>query len=103
MSWRGAWLRERLLLLSLALWDLVVVWGTYASIYRVRLGDAPGFTLALAVLVVLWLGGFVACWAADLLAAGLPGCLAAWFPACVAAWIAGLLAGRLAKKGPACI
>ena len=29
----------------------------YASIYRLRLGEAPGFTLALAVLVLLWLGG----------------------------------------------
>ena len=57
MSWRAPWLRERLLLLSLALWDLLVVWGMYASIYRLRLGEAPGFTFALAVLVLLWLGG----------------------------------------------
>jgi len=57
MSWRAPWLRERLLLLSLALWDLLVVWAMYASIYRLRLGEAPGFTFALAVLVLLWLGG----------------------------------------------
>ena len=57
MSWRAPWLRERLLLLSLALWDLVVVWAMYGSIYRLRLGHSPGVTLALAVLVLLWLGG----------------------------------------------
>ena len=57
MSWRAPWLRERLLLLSLALWDLVVVWAMYGLIYRLRLGPDPGITLALAVLVLLWLGG----------------------------------------------
>ena len=57
MSWRAPWLRERLLLLSLALWDLLVVWAMYASIYRLRLGETPGFTFALAVLVLFWLGG----------------------------------------------
>ena len=57
MSWRAPWLRERLLLLSLALWDLVVVWAMYIAIYRFRLGHSPGFTLALIVLLLLWLGG----------------------------------------------
>ena len=57
MSWRAPWLRERLLLLSLALWDLLVVWGMYGSIYRLRLGQAPGVTLALVVLLFFWLGG----------------------------------------------
>ena len=57
MTLRVPWLRERLLLLLLALWDLVVVWAMYGSIYRLRLGHTPGFTLALVVLVLLWLGG----------------------------------------------
>ena len=57
MSWRAPWLRERLLLLSLALWDLLVVWAMYGSIYRLRLGHIPGVTLALVVLLVLWLVG----------------------------------------------
>ena len=42
MSWRAPWLRERLLLLLLAVWDLLVVWGMYAFTYRQRLGQAPG-------------------------------------------------------------
>ena len=57
MSWRAPWLRERLLLLSLALWDLLVVWAMYGSIYRLRLGQAPGVTIALVALLLLWLGG----------------------------------------------
>ena len=57
MSWRAPWLRERLLLLLLALWDLLVVWGMYAFTYRQRLGQAPGLTLALLLLVTFWLGG----------------------------------------------
>ena len=57
MSWRAPWLRERLLLLSLALWDLLVVWAMYALIYRLRLGEAPGITLALVSLELFWLGG----------------------------------------------
>ena len=57
MSWRAPWLRERLVLLLLALWDLGVVWAAYAFTYRLRLGNSPGVTLALTFLVLLWLGG----------------------------------------------
>ncbi|QNJ07666.1 undecaprenyl-phosphate glucose phosphotransferase [Synechococcus sp. Minos11] len=57
MTLRAPWLRERLLLLSLALWDLVVVCAMYGFIYRFRLGQAPGVTLALTILVLFWLGG----------------------------------------------
>ena len=63
MSWRAPWLRERLQLLSLALWDLLVVWAMYALIYRLRLGEAPGITLALVLLELFWLGGSI-CWGA---------------------------------------
>ena len=57
MSWRAPWLRERLSLIILALWDLLIVLGVYPVIYLWRTGSWPGVTMAWFVLVCVWLGG----------------------------------------------
>ena len=57
MSWRAPWLRERLLLLVLALCDLLVVLTVYSLNYWWRVNAWPGLTQALLVLIVVWLGG----------------------------------------------
>lgn len=57
MSWRAPWLRERLLLLVLALCDLLVVLIVYSINYWWRVNAWPGLTQALLVLILVWLGG----------------------------------------------
>ena len=57
MSWRAPWLRERLVLMTLAVWDLLVVVIGYFTVYNWRLGVNPGITPALLGFILLWLGG----------------------------------------------
>ena len=55
MSWRAPWLRERLSLIILARWDLLIVLGVYPVIYLWRTGSRPWVTMAWFVLVVFGL------------------------------------------------
>lgn len=57
MVWRASWMRERLSLMGLALWDLGVIAGAYNLIYARRLGAWPGLTGGLTAFVLVWLGG----------------------------------------------
>ena len=57
MSWRAPWLRERISLVVLALWDFFVVVIIYSINYWWRTSTWPGLTQALCALIILWLGG----------------------------------------------
>ena len=57
MSWRAPWLRERIALVVLALWDFLVIAIVYSINYWWRTSTWPGLTQALAALIVVWLGG----------------------------------------------
>ena len=57
MSWRAPWLRERLLLLALALSDLLIVITIYSINYWLNVSAWPGLTQALMVLIISWLSG----------------------------------------------
>lgn len=56
MWWRTPWLRQRWLLISLALVDSVLVVLSYNALYRHRFGTWPGITTTVVGLLVLWVG-----------------------------------------------
>lgn len=56
MWWRNPWLRERRLLLSLAVFDGLLIAGTYGLLYLGRFDHWPGMNRSMVGLLILWLG-----------------------------------------------
>jgi exopolysaccharide biosynthesis polyprenyl glycosylphosphotransferase len=56
MWWRTPWLRQRRLLLGLALFDTLLLLGTYNSLFLQRFDRWAGITGSIVVLTVLWVG-----------------------------------------------
>lgn len=56
MWWRTPWLRERQLLLALALLDAGLLAGAYNLLFRIRFHSWAGFTPSVLALILLWLG-----------------------------------------------
>ncbi len=56
MWWRNPWLRERRLLLSLAIFDGLLIAGTYGLLYLRRFDHWPGMNRSMVGLLILWLG-----------------------------------------------
>ena len=56
MWWRTPWLRQRRLLLGLALFDTLLLLGTYNSLFLHRFDRWAGLTGSIVGLIVLWVG-----------------------------------------------
>ncbi|KEF41463.1 MAG: exopolysaccharide biosynthesis polyprenyl glycosylphosphotransferase [Cyanobium sp. CACIAM 14] len=56
MWWRTPWLRQRRLLLGLALFDAAILLGFYNLLFWHRFGRWAGVTGSVAALIVLWVG-----------------------------------------------
>ena len=56
MWWRSPWLRQRRLLLGLALFDAILLGGSYNLLFLHRFGRWAGFTGSVACLIAFWLG-----------------------------------------------
>ena len=55
MHWRAPWLRARALLLSVAAWDALCIFGSYKHIYIAKLNEWNGISSGLLVIWATWL------------------------------------------------
>ena len=55
MLWRAPWLRARALLLSVAAWDVLCIFGSYRHIYIAKLNEWNGIGSGLVVIWATWL------------------------------------------------
>jgi hypothetical protein len=56
MWWRTPWLRQRLLMLGLALLDILLLQGFYHMLTWIRFGRPAGPNWALGFLTLIWIG-----------------------------------------------
>ena len=56
MWWRTPWLRQRRLLLGLALFDTLLLLGIYNTLFLQRFDRWPGVTGSIVALILLWVG-----------------------------------------------